>query len=375
MNSLVTLSSNTDEAVQELPQETFSFNPAHDPQHALLMRRALEASLILRNLTLTAANSSYIVNVRGFPILLKEVLELPDVILVIKPENNKTLQRKVGGLRDDHEEWLELEGINELRLHFLDMLEVLAPKVGLNRRAPFEVTASGEPVEMANTESYSESVPGGRVTRPGNGIFLRLLHFVNHSNDRALLIGSLRCLSVMAATEMNETAFAEIETAEGNLSPGLLRRCVELLATPYDHEILEWTLELLYQLVSIGSNAFRLCSRPITSTFSSAGSTDSNATSGALAVVKMLVRVLSVNKSVWERDHALVPSVQRWVHTVPSKLRADAFDKLRNADTKHRRQMARMNMSIEQRVADMRLTVRERRRLLGLQEPERAAEW
>ncbi len=379
IQTLVTLANSTREALGDIAPQRLAFHPAQDPEHAALMRRAVEATLLLRNLNTFDSNARYLLNFKGFSILIRDILELPDVILVSRPDR-AGFAKRVDGLQEENEEWLELEGVHEMRLQALDMCETLAPKIVLDRRAPFEITDAGEPVYISNTESYGEAQSGR--PRPGNGIFLRLLHFAHHSNDRALLVGSLRCLSAMAAMDRNEAAFAELETPEGNLSPGLLRRCVELLAVNYDNDLLEAALELLYQLVNVGNNALRMCSRSIIASASGSSAIPTGgagivngAAAGSRAVVQLLVRLLEANKTVWERDHPLVPGAHRWVQIVPSKLRQAAFERLLRQEQKNALRLARIRMSVQERMQEMRLTTRERRTLIGKAEPERATAW
>ena len=417
LGALVSLASTTSDSIKSdnVPAFFCDFDPAHEPGHATLMRRAVEASLILRNLALGKAtptqsgssasgavpgqslNAKHLVSVRGFAQLIKDVLEAPDVVLTISPTGRDVAPTaSVSGMRSEEEQWLELEGIQEMRASFLDIVECIGSKIFLPARAPFEVEAlGGEEVEGDESQTFQDlfSSNSKKTGRAAHSIFMRLLHFANHSSDRAIVVASLRCLSIMAANDKNEHAFIESEM-DGKLSPGLLRRCIELLATSYDHELLEATLELLYQLVSIGNNALRLATRSITATATSlelakqggilpsvsgdrtlAYTTDPTATSGTLATVRLLVRALTINKSVWERDHPLAPNSQPWAHEVPSALRSKALEKLALADRKSRRHHERLLLSPLQRASEKKLTQRERRRLIGMKEPDRSAEW
>ncbi|KAI3477584.1 hypothetical protein L1887_60624 [Cichorium endivia] len=309
------------------------FNPAIHADHAILMRRTLEAALALRNFATHSANIRSLAAVKGIFALIRDVLSLP--ITAVRNNVSHTSSHDTGS--SSHEDgWLEMDGIAELRLYFLDILESLASRVVLTRRAPH---ASSNPPSANGTLSHSaEARPPTSANSPGDDIFALLLSFALHSKDRAFLLGSLRCLGTMAANERNEAAFVESTQPDGQQSPGLLQRCVELLPVTQDVELLEPLLDLLYQLVCIGNNAIKIASalslesrRPhspssgqLTASNGRTGASRSDprlgtrATARTAALVRFLSRNLQLGRTMWERVMPLrVP--QDWIVSIPNR--------------------------------------------------------
>ncbi|KAN0063811.1 hypothetical protein ACQY0O_003862 [Thecaphora frezii] len=376
-------------AEQEHGYRDFSFDPAHVASHAALMRRALEAALILRNLTMQSSNARHLVSIRGVQTLVRNVLALPSMVLVREADAD-------GQPATENEEWLELEGIAELRLHFLDLLEGIAPRLHLSQRALFWLPPPGlagcsTVGDGANAQDDGDKrcAAAAAMLQPPNAagslkaadeIYLQLLDMVHHSPDRAFLIGSLRCLSAMAASERNEAAFVEATLAGGWQSPGLLNRCVELLPLNHDAELLEATLDLLYQLCCIGNNGLQLAitvpSSAIAATADAATASSKALASASdsarnfartFAVVRLLVRNLGVGKVVWERDHKLTLH-REWSYAVPGRTR-EAMRKEREARAR------RQNETPAEKARKKKLTRREKQQVIALGEPERGTAW
>ncbi|EPQ27161.1 uncharacterized protein PFL1_05442 [Pseudozyma flocculosa PF-1] len=376
----------------------FSFDPARIPAHAALMRRALEAALILRNMTMHSANARHLVSIRGVQSLIRDVLALPSMVLVRDADAD-------GRPRAESEEWLELEGVTELRLHFLDILEGIAPRLHLSQRAQFSIAAPGlagcKTASSSDADDDLQHLPHRREVpilpipnlagnlRAADEIFLQLLDMAHNSADRAFLLGSLRCLSAMSASERNESAFVEAELPGGRQSPGLLTRCIELLPLTQDPELIEAALDLVYQLVCIGNNGLRLAARmpptpspasvtkaatsaavaslPPAAKALAAASASARSFARTFATVRLLVRNLTVGKTIWERDHRL--SLNReWSFAVPGRSR-EAARKDREA------RLRRQNETAEDRAKQKRLTRKEKQALVALNEPERGVEW
>ncbi|PWN53310.1 hypothetical protein IE53DRAFT_384197 [Violaceomyces palustris] len=359
----------------EEERREFSFDPSHNPSHNALMRRALEASLILRNATLHMPNAKHIMGLKYLHSLVRDVLSLPTAVLC-----REQISPVKGDASEEREEWLELEGISELRLHFLDILEGIAPKLHLSQRADFSIIPGGSTFQQKSAEpslassaveARGDSAKSGPPLRPQDEIFLQLLNFAHHSSDRALLLGSLRCLSAMAASDKNEVAFVEVDHPDGSQSPGLLARCVELLPLTMDQELLEATTDLLYQLVCLGSNGLRLALYKTTTSPSVAKSDveaskislSSRAAAQTDAVIKLLVRNLAIGKVVWERDHKIHPN-REWSYAVPGKSKEEREAKFK-----------RTHETPAEKARRKRLTVAEKERIAFMPEPHRGLEW
>lgn len=354
-----------------------------DVSHAVLMRRALEAALSLRNLALHSSNVRSLASTKGIFNLIRDVLQLP--ITAVHPHGHSNLASD-----SQHEDgWCEIEGIAELRLYFLDLLETLASKVLLTKRAPPLTLASPTPSHV-NGHGHGQSSAVGQArqlktdaTTASDDIFATLLSLALHSNDRAMLLGSMRCLTTMAANERNELAFVEVTLADGQQSPGLLQRCVELLPLTQDTELLDGALDLMYQLVCIGNNAIKIAASPVSDAprrVSSAKSKNKasaspnashsfsvHASAKTAALVRLLSRNLQLGRSMWERLIPLrVPN--SWLSDIPS----------RQVETMRRRRELEIRIANEtpqERAKRKRLTPQERQSLAGLKEPERGIAW
>uniref|UniRef100_V5EXE6 RFX-type winged-helix domain-containing protein n=1 Tax=Kalmanozyma brasiliensis (strain GHG001) TaxID=1365824 RepID=V5EXE6_KALBG len=357
----------------------FAFNPSLDPSHAALMRRALEAALSLRNMVHHTSNSRSLGSIKGTLVLIRDILRLPTTAV----QRTSQDEAKHGASGSEHEEgWLEIEGIAELRLYFLDILEALANRVTLTRRAA-SVPAPSKALSIANG---SDATKADTAPTAGDDIFATLLSLALHSKDRAFLMGSLRCLTTLAANDRNEVAFVEVTLPNGEQSPGLLQRCVELLPLTQDVELLEVALDLLYQLVCIGNNAIKIAAPlPIhnrqdesqaprearqqngISKGSSAQTASARANANTTALIRLLSRNLQLGRIMWERLIPLkVPSA--WFASIPNR-HAEAVDRRREL------QMRIANETPQERAKRKKLTPKERKRLLGLQEPERGIAW
>lgn len=354
------------------------FNPSHDPSHAVLMRRALEAALAIRNLTTHSTNARSLASIKGIYALIRDILQLPSTAIQISSH----VQLSNPDPEPEHEDgWLEIEGIVELRLYFLDILESLAARITLTRRAASTTTAStasatvnGHGTALDTTKSTKDE-----VAAPADDIFATLISLALRSNDRAFLIGSLRCLTTMAANERNEAAFVEVTLPNGQQTPGLLQRCVELLPLTQDTDLLEAALDLLYQLVCIGNNAIKVATVPSleplrASPPAARGSVERNglangarATAKTAALVRLLSRNLQLGRSMWERSMPLkVP--QQWLNSIPSR-QVEAMRRQREL------QFRIANETPQERCKRKKLTPQERQSLAGLQEPERGVAW
>lgn len=410
------------------PARKFSFDPSHVPSHARLLRRALEASLILRNCCTISSNSRHLLSQGGMFSLTRSIFDLPDIAVGrLNPHRSQpsgmTSEFSSLELELESQQYLELEGLGEIRNYFLDMLEGIAPKMHLSKRANFAVGEDGRFINMppvvnlvnagsstSNLNSSSDhqngtpsdpsnSIAAGSVIppkkerkstalRPQDSIFLRLLNYAHHSKDLALVLGSLRVLAVLAASDRNEAAFVEIEmdlpqekeivgieSEQASqikvISPGLIRRCVELLPVEADAELQEANLDLLYQLVGIGSNAIKLSTDATSLSPSDSSNQDSTiqsrlkerSSSVSYSVIRSLVRNLNHSITKWPREHQMTS------HPRPLAFAPDP--------TSHK-------MKLEKGIQETRilveregsgLTREEKKRLASLPEPQRCEAW
>lgn len=285
-----------------------AFQPHVYAQDAALERRAADAMLILRNLSLTPENVAFLAQVPGILELIWHTVSLDDVDECV-----------------------------DIPLHMLEILECVAPHM------------------MVSDWVREKFVQAAAVDGPKyleDRIFARLYEYVQTTDDRAYLLGALRCLRALASHPSNASALAEVDPTLQPTSLQLMSRCLMLLPLTQDPELLEASLDLLYQLVAIGDNALALglqLTAPRTH-----------------AVVQFLTRNLSLGKSVWERDTPLTANATAWwAPDIPNMARI-----------KQRREMElRERMTAEERArwkvlpADIQATI------TAMPEPQRGIEW
>lgn len=149
------------------------------------MERILQVFHILRNLSFLDHNTIILTEHSGFRTMLQQGLSMP-------PSTH----------------------LNELRIYCLDTLECLSIHITL--RSKFDV-------------------------------YLRELHRLLQTNDKAVILGCLRALTRLAANEHNEKILCEID-------PEIIDRVSQLLLVQ-DDELIGATLDYLYQFSSFHGDA------------------------------------------------------------------------------------------------------------------------
>ncbi|KAF9434955.1 Chromatin structure-remodeling complex protein rsc9 [Entomortierella beljakovae] len=149
------------------------------------MERILQVFHILRNLSFLDHNTVILTDHTGFRKMLQQGLSMP-------PSTQ----------------------LNELRVYCLDTLECLSIHITL--RSKFDV-------------------------------YLRELHKLLHTNDKAMILGCLRALTRLAANEHNEKILNDID-------PEIIERISQLLLVQ-DDELIGATLDYLYQFSSFHGDA------------------------------------------------------------------------------------------------------------------------
>lgn len=149
------------------------------------MERVLQVFHILRNISFLDHNTLILTEHSGYRKMLQQGLAMP-------PSTQ----------------------LNELRIYCLDTLECLSIHITL--RSKFDV-------------------------------YLRELHKLLQTNDKALILGSLRALTRLAANEANEKILSDID-------PEIIDRISQLLLIQ-DEELIGATLDYLYQYSSFHGEA------------------------------------------------------------------------------------------------------------------------
>ena len=235
-----------------------AFQPRAHARDAAILRRAMEAVLVLRNLALSPANLTTLVQIPYILDVLHDSLAL-----------------------EDH-----LDECVDIRPNVLDMLECIASRLVLSDwvRQKYVLGMAVHPPHFVEDR-----------------IFVMLHEWIHTSNDRALLLGALRCCRAFASNMSNASALAEIDLHFHETSLGLVSRCISLLPLTQDPELLEAVLDLLYQLLSIDDNVMLL-----------GACRTAQASTRIQAIVRYLVRNLNLGKSVWERDSPSTANQHAW---------------------------------------------------------------
>ncbi|CAD6886188.1 unnamed protein product [Tilletia controversa] len=231
-----------------------SFIPSQRSSHASLLRRALEAALVLRNLSMMPLNTRWLSqsNPQARQRLQEIVRVVSEVLRIARPRGMVPTGTDVHGnvlaheeelLRDDgvsiaNSSALELEGLVELKSYMLELFETVAPLVSLEHGAPPNfgvVLSTRQRIEgaaaraaLAAQERRTESIrkhrratkqrglsegdaSKGSVAAPADSIFHSLLSLVHHSSDRNLVIASLRCLAALGGYSMRNRSIGFTE--------------------------------------------------------------------------------------------------------------------------------------------------------------------
>lgn len=338
--------------------------PAHFSPHtvgvdAQLLRQSQESTLCLRN---------FCVNAKNVPVLLglPDVLEtIYDALRLTDCETDSAADREPQSERRECIPAVldELSEHADLRVNSFDILEVLSPHIVLSdwTRQRF-VDGTEAPV---GSETLQDRV------------FAMLYRTLHATQDRALLLASLRCMSALAANEENSRIFVEVDPSSQITRLGLVQRCVALLPLTQDSELLEAAVDLLYQLVATGDNAlilgrlslgelFAERDRPAASEPTQAGNGQDLDQSVSQWVVTYLARNLSMGKTVWERDARIEANTSAaWDAHIPSLLRTQK--RLEFERRKH--------PSAQEQAAGKRLRAHDYEAMRHLPEPDRGIAW
>ncbi|SCV70728.1 BQ2448_3490 [Microbotryum intermedium] len=207
-----------------------------DHERETWRRRACEAGLVIRNIALERSSAKLLQTSKKLPAFIADVLE----------------EGARGG--PDGEE------IAELRLHVLEVLEVIADHVPL--------TLPGYAIATLKEASGHANGPSKRAPEPASSPAVRLfplLVALTRSTDRALLISSFRCLTALSQNDKSEPVFALFSYHEHaplpKPHPHPIDTAVELLPVA-DFEISSAVLDFMYQHTLIPLNAIAFSARP-----------------------------------------------------------------------------------------------------------------
>lgn len=299
---------------------------AHD---AVLLRRTLESALILRNLCLNPRN-------------IQPTTQIPGLLPVVYGLLHAALSGK-------HE-------LADLGVHMFEILESLAQRIQLG--------------EWSRT--YYATGASDAQQKLEDRVFELVYNTVQNTDDRSLLLSSLRCMSSFALNEVNLPVFVETDAFLQPTKLGIMARCVSLLPLTQDPDLIDAAVDLLYQSVSTGDNALLLGTMTVDSVTDGAYSSalkEQGAGAFVSAVVGYLVRNLGAGKTVWERDTPLTYNFSAWWNSfVPSAARAR-----KRVERERRERLDRV--APQARAASRRLRPNESAVIRSLPEPQRGIEW
>ncbi|KAK0567059.1 hypothetical protein OC861_002930 [Tilletia horrida] len=228
--------------------DSVKFDPLQVSSHASLLRRALEAGLVLRNLSMMPLNTRWLTqaNPQGRQRLNATARVVADVLRIARPtaalpqgtdESGRPLKSQQtrdpfdDSVHLDDASTLEIEGLTELKSYMLDLFESIAPFVTLEKGAPptFGVALSPRQPQVgakakdafASQRQRTEKLQQHRtaVARDGekqlvsaaDSAFHSLLGLVHHSSDRNLMVSALRCLSALGGYSMRNRSIGFVE--------------------------------------------------------------------------------------------------------------------------------------------------------------------
>lgn len=301
------------------------FSPFSIRSHRKLFDDTLTATLILRNASTHEKNERIFLNYsKAINSLICDLLALP----------HRSTQFQAP------EEWQILEGIEELKVYALDLLEVTRVRLQMSSRPLLRLLSNGTPIFPWTYFEPAETIPAEQkpneqtVSKPmlsgvAEKLFALLVWLLHTSNDRSIVMGCLRCLGALAGEEKNEAAFVEMDSpAEDDLqeggtlvtSPGILTKCLTFLPLTQDAALLEASLDCLYQVINIGDNALRLgltnsnnIGAPLPLRVGISGETSltirdkpaNQNTNDIRSNIRYLTRNLIYGRVVWDRAHQL----------------------------------------------------------------------
>ncbi|GAA5884319.1 hypothetical protein JCM16303_003634 [Sporobolomyces ruberrimus] len=206
----------------------------------IMRRRAAEASLVLRNLALEKKN-------------LEPLLE------------SKRLRRMiVQSLEEGEIEGPEGEETTELRLYLLEVLELIGESIPL--AIPGHAIALDAPTEGGGGDEEQNRPPPKPepLDAPSVRLFPLLVNLTT-SQDRALLLASYRCLTVLSLNEKSDAIFSFLAYTKlpplPKPSPNPIETAIKLLPLQ-DAELSSVILDFIYQHTLLPSNSAYFCTRP-----------------------------------------------------------------------------------------------------------------
>ncbi|GAA5977588.1 hypothetical protein JCM5350_002283 [Sporobolomyces pararoseus] len=290
----------------------------------VLRKRASEASLILRNLSLEGKkNLEVLIASKRFKKLMVEVLEQGEIEGILGEETT------------------------EIRLYLLEILELIGEQIPL--------VIPGHSIPLSNEEeeetSNSSTIKPEPLDSPCVKLFPLLVNLTT-SPDRSLVLASFRCLTVLSLNEKSDHLFSLLTYT--NLpplpkpKPHPIETAIKLL-TLGDSELTTVLLDFIYQHTLLPSNSVLFCSR------------------------RDLVNVLKLVASKFEIG-ARIEQVETVV--LESSSEAASFFKNNFGDCYNKREQDQQEEEEEEETTDDGLlSSREVAEIINSQEPERTISW
>lgn len=261
----------------------FGFGLVKNREWEKAKQRAEDASLFIRNISVEKHNAEFLQH----SYRLMETISQSLTNSIDEEVEESDEPGGAGGDLVDDARWLEELG--EMRLNLLDVLEQVYPAVRLRPipeqpAAPVHTNGTNEaaiPVINGNgSTSEPHSVLKGKLSYQYN-LFPQLCALAARSNDRALILSSFKCLTLLSTSERNEEVFTKKipstdlpvlgTSAPISMSPtnhplntqriDPISRALTLLPLR-DQSLTLTLLDYIYQFTLLPTNAEQICSRP-----------------------------------------------------------------------------------------------------------------
>lgn len=272
------------------------FVPETNPEHNALLRRALEATTILRNAALDPAPlqgalpNSRLISRSGILNTIKIALEL-----VLQQQG--LIPPKYSRNSPKHDE-AAAAGLNEFVLNLLDLLESFAEHLKA------DVSHGNDLYRLVRTLAF------GRCHQP---IGEDPEAVIDGTSDRSMLISALRILTKMVSQPNNAATFHEgipplpEKPPSKESNPALVSsefhpltwQALHFSLVSHDHDLLESALDLLHELVVVAQNGLCLASYPGLRAIHSFSQLPAGPSAVALP---LLLRAIVVHRTTWERE-------------------------------------------------------------------------
>lgn len=383
-----------DEETIQSSSQTPLFDPRHNAEHNFILNAAISASLILRNLVDVSDNVIHLSREAHIVRIAYDCISLPEHFFGFEDH----VDAEQAAIVDEGE--TRLEGIRELRMYWMEILQDLAPRLILHQRSNVVRFEDGSVKKAPLALDGAADLPlvTGSVHAHSDAILTHTLLLLHSTADRALLIASLRVLALLISNSRTaEEVFLErsvVVDGRAGWSPGIVSRCRELLPLAYvDQPLIEQVMDTLDASIDVAAMtkptkrsavsgqdaAAGQVSYPNALKFVSgcASQADGSHYRPQMSAMTFLSNLLTLNATYWERAWSM--SLHRESHPyqlIPSRHRHEQEKAMSEPSVQQHRKnwLSLRSLKAESALIDY-ITASEKKRLQVLPEPQRLGEW